>query len=167
MYPLEELAGQGIEVHGFWYNHNIHPYTEYRKRLESLLYLANRQNLHLIVEDKYDLPVFLDEVKGNIGFPDRCDTCYETRLRQTALKAKEQGFDAFSSTLLYSRYQKHSVIRSIGERIASEYGLKFHYTDWRHGWRRGIELSKELGLYRQQYCGCILSEMDRYMPGEN
>ncbi len=163
-YPLRVLADEGIEVEGYWYNHNIHPYTEYRRRLESLLYLASKKKLKLHIDDQYDLPLFITNLRENIEFPNRCDSCYSERLERTAQKAVSLGIPAFSTTLLYSRYQKHSVIVELGQKIALRHGIEFLYRDFRKGWREGIEMSKDIGLYRQQYCGCILSEMDRYMP---
>jgi len=74
------------------------------------------------------------------------------------------GFDAYTASLLYSRYQRHDEIRELGEQLGREFGVPFHYEDFRPGWQEGIRLSKELGLYRQQYCGCIYSEKERYQP---
>jgi predicted adenine nucleotide alpha hydrolase (AANH) superfamily ATPase len=95
---------------------------------------------------------------------DRCRYCYRLRLVKTALIAKKGRFDAFTTTLLYSRFQKHDLIRSIGEEVAGEYDIPFFYRDFREGWLEGIQISKALGLYRQPYCGCIYSEKERYCP---
>nr|NJM01334.1 epoxyqueuosine reductase QueH [Desulfobacula sp.] len=84
------------------------------------------------------------------------------RLLQTALVAKKGNFEAFSTTLLYSKFQNHDLIRETGEALAAKYGLQFLYHDFREGWNSGIEASKRLNLYRQQYCGCIYSEKERY-----
>ena len=78
--------------------------------------------------------------------------------------SRVNGFPAFTSSLLYSRYQKHDTIRELGESIGVRYGVRFHYDDFRRGWQEGIRISKEVGLYRQQYCGCIYSEKERYAP---
>ncbi len=90
----------------------------------------------------------------------RCAGCYKMRLREAALYAKENKFDAFTTTLLYSIYQKHDLARAVGERIAAEIGIPFYYEDFRTGWREGIVISKDLGLYRQKYCGCFVSERE-------
>lgn len=92
----------------------------------------------------------------------RCLFCWRSRLQKTAEIASIKGFDAFTSTLLYSRYQDHERIRSLGESIAEKTGVSFIYEDFRSGWQEGIRISKEWGVYRQQYCGCIFSEYDRY-----
>ncbi len=92
----------------------------------------------------------------------RCAICYHERLKATAQIAKKGKFDYFSSTLLYSKFQKHELIQSIGKAIGDSLGIPFYYRDFREGWKEGIETSKRLSLYRQQYCGCIYSEKDRY-----
>ncbi len=159
--PYERLSGMDMEISAYWYNPNIHPYTEYQKRLETLKAFCEAKSIPLIIEDDYDLKGFLlntvtlDEA--------RCDFCYRTRLKHTAQAAKENGFDYMSSTLLYSRYQNHERINAYGKAYAEEYGVKWYYEDFRELWQHGIELSKAEGMYRQQYCGCIFSERDRYL----
>jgi predicted adenine nucleotide alpha hydrolase (AANH) superfamily ATPase len=124
--------------------------------------MAELETMPLIVCDNYDLKDFLANVASA---PDkRCRYCYSSRLRITAQAAFDGGFEAFTSSLLYSRYQKHDEIRELGEQIGREYGVPFFYQDFRHGWKDGIRISKELGLYRQQYCGCIYSEKERFQP---
>jgi predicted adenine nucleotide alpha hydrolase (AANH) superfamily ATPase len=151
-----------MEVTGFFFNHNIHPYLEYRKRLETLRDYAAMVKLEVIYRDEYRLEEFLGAVAGDPA--GRCLYCYASRLEAAAAEAAGRGFAAFSTTLLYSRYQKHEVIVELGERLAGKYGVRFHYADFRSGWQQGIDISKELGLYRQQYCGCIYSEKERYQP---
>ncbi|MRR07335.1 MAG: hypothetical protein EG828_10405, partial [Deltaproteobacteria bacterium] len=87
-----------------------------------------------------------------------------SRIERAAQTAAELGYNAFPSTLLYSRYQQHELIRREGEQAAARHGVSFLYDDFRRGWQQGIAASKEMGLYRQQYCGCIYSEKDRYLP---
>lgn len=83
-------------------------------------------------------------------------------MRKTAELAKQEGFDAFSSTLLYSKYQKHELIASLGKTLEKEHGIEFHYEDFRPGWQSGIDESIARDMYRQPYCGCIYSEQERY-----
>ncbi len=163
VYPVSELRARGMRVTGFFFNHNIHPYLEYRRRLETVLEYAKSESLEIIISEGYRLEEFLAGVAGRPS--DRCLYCYASRLEKTAEAASEMGFDLFTSSLLYSRYQKHDVIRSLGERAGEKFGVDFHYDDYRRGWQEGIRLSKEAGMYRQQYCGCIYSEKDRYAPG--
>lgn len=159
--PYFHLKAEGHDVHGFWYNHNIHPFTEYRKRLETLQEFAEKENFPLIVKDEYELEKFLR--KTAFREQERCKICYYDRLKYSAVIAKKGNFDAFTTTLLYSKFQKHDLIKEIGESLAKEYGVKFYYQDFREYWQEGIKISKEKEMYRQQYCGCIYSERDRYL----
>jgi epoxyqueuosine reductase len=161
IYPQQQLKARNHEVVGFFFNPNIHPYQEYRKRLGTLGEYSQRTELEVIYRDEYLLEEFLRAVSHRVG--ERCAVCYGIRLEATASEAKERGFTHFSSTLLYSVYQKHELIRETGEAIARERGVAFYYEDFRPGWRQGVEASKSMGLYRQQYCGCIYSEKERYM----
>ena len=164
LYPLHTLRTAGHDVTGFFYNPNIHPYQEYCLRRDAAVQMAEQEAMPLIMHDDYDLEGFLSNVAA--APESRCTYCYASRLRATAQVAAREGFDAFSAALLYSRYQKHDEIRELGEQIGRELGIAFHYEDFRPGWQEGIRLSKELGLYRQQYCGCIYSEKERYHPRE-
>ena len=160
IHPIQELRSSGIQVTGFFFNHNIHPYLEYRKRLETAKEYSAMVELKIIYRDEYRLEEFLRAVAGK---PDeRCLYCYASRLEVTAAEAACLGFDAFTSTLLYSKYQKHDTIRELGKHIGEKYNVKFLYADFRKGWQKGIDISKKLALYRQQYCGCIYSERERY-----
>jgi hypothetical protein len=149
-----------LEVMGFFYRHNIHPYTECLRRQEALEAYAEQINLKVIYQEGYDLEGFI----RNVAFreSERCNYCYHDRLRSTALLAKRGKFDYFSSTLLYSKHQKHELIRSMGESIGKSVGVPFLYHDYREGWKEGIECSKQMGLYRQHYCGCVYSEKERF-----
>ena len=162
LFPLQQLRAAGHDVTGFFYNHNIHPYQEYARRRDTAIQMAELEAMPLIVKDDYDLEGFLAHVAAEPG--QRCGYCYASRLRAAAAAAADGGFDAFTASLLYSRYQNHDEIRALGERIGNEYGVVFYYQDFRPGWQEGIRRSKELGLYRQQYCGCIYSEKERYLP---
>jgi predicted adenine nucleotide alpha hydrolase (AANH) superfamily ATPase len=160
IYPLRVLREDDLEVMGFFYRHNIHPYTECLRRQEALADYADRVGLRVICQEGYDLEGFLRRAVYREST--RCLQCYHDRLRSTALIARRGKFDYFSSTLLYSRHQQHDVIRAIGESVARETGVAFYYRDFRTGWKEGIDVSKELGMYRQSYCGCIYSEKERY-----
>ena len=160
IYPVQELRADGIDVMGFFYRHNIHPFTECLKRQQTLESYATQIDLQLIIQDGYDLEGFIQ----NVAYREqnRCTYCYHDRLRSTALLAKRGKFDYFSTTLLYSKFQKHDIVKSIGESIADSVGVPFLYRDFRSGWKDGITESKRLEMYRQQYCGCIYSEKERY-----
>ena len=162
--PLRSLRDQNWEVHGFFFNPNIHPYQEFQRRLEALHQLAKNQDLPLIVRDDYPLEDFLRQVV--FREQDRCLVCYAIRLDAAARLAKKSRFDAFTTTLLYSKRQKHELVCAIARDAASRYGIVFHYEDFRTGWKEGQAAAKNLGLYRQQYCGCIYSEKERFRPTE-
>lgn len=158
--PLRHLRELDMSVMGFFYRHNIHPYTECLKREQTLREYGESVNLQLICQNDYNLEEFLRSVVYRES--DRCRHCYHDRLKSTALMAKRGKFDRFTTTLLYSKFQEHETIKSLGEAIGKETGVPFYYHDFREYWKTGIEESKRLGLYRQSYCGCIYSEKDRY-----
>ena len=160
IYPVKTLKGEGLEVMGFFYRHNIHPYTECLKRQETLQNYADQIDLRVIYQDGYDLEGFIQNVVYREA--DRCRFCYHERLRSAALLAKRGKFDYFTTTLLYSKFQNHDLVKSTGESIGKSVGVDFLYQDFRSGWKEGVETSKDLGMYRQQYCGCIYSEKERY-----
>jgi predicted adenine nucleotide alpha hydrolase (AANH) superfamily ATPase len=160
IYPLRIIRGEGNEVSGLFYNPNIHPYLEYRRRLDTLTSYAVSEGLAVIREEAYPLEAFLREVA--FREEERCRYCYHVRLSHAARIAKKGRFDAFTTTLLYSRYQKHDLIREIAEGVAGTQGIPFFYKDFREGWSEGVRVSKEKGMYRQPYCGCIFSEKERY-----
>ncbi len=159
-YTVTKLREQGIDVSGYFYNPNIHPYLEFKKRLDTLKEFAQLMDFDLLTEEDYGLTEYLHKVVFNEK--QRCSICYEMRLEKTAEQAAKSGADAFSSTLLYSRYQKHDNIVTICEKMAKKYGVKFYYDDFRLGWQEGIDKAIEMDLYRQPYCGCIYSEQERY-----
>jgi epoxyqueuosine reductase len=160
IYPLRILRGEGHEIFGHFYNPNIHPYLEYQRRLDTLAAYAGQEGLTVIRQDLYPLEDFLRQVA--FREEERCRYCYHLRLSHAALIAKREGFDVFTTTLLYSRYQKHDLIREIAMSVADAQGVAFLYRDFREGWSEGVRISKETGMYRQPYCGCIYSEKERY-----
>ncbi len=161
IYPLELMRNRGDEVMGYFFNPNIHPYQEYQKRLYTLRTYSEKVGLSVIYQDEYLLEEFLRNVSHRVK--ERCQYCYFVRLEATAREAKREGFDGFSTTLLQSIHQNHPLIKETGEHVAKEIGIPFFYEDFRIGWRKGLEVSKSMGLYRQQYCGCIYSEKERFL----
>ncbi|MDR2717471.1 MAG: epoxyqueuosine reductase QueH [Treponema sp.] len=157
---VESLSGEGITPTLFWYNPNIHPLTEYQNRRDALSAFAAAGNLELEMIDEYSLESFLSGIGSATEAPERCSVCYRMRLERTAAYAAEKGFDAFSASLLISPYQKHDVIRSLGEELAARYGVEFIYRDFRPLFKRSRILARSLGLYMQKYCGCMFSEKE-------
>lgn len=165
--PLKSLLEGKAEVSGFFHNPNIHPLSEFRKRLAAAKELARHLSLKMVYDEEYRPSAFLKGMKEHAGpgFPQmgrRCEYCYYLRLEATARAALSLGFPVFTSSLLYSRYQDHEAIRSAGVELAGKYGILFLYEDFRPLWQEGIDASKALGLYRQKYCGCIYSKVERY-----
>ena len=157
----KSLRNEGIEPIMFWYNPNIHPFSEYNSRLEGLGTLARTENLEVVSEGaSYGLRFFLDALDGD--FVNRCDKCYKMRLDAAAGYARDRGFDGFSTTLLISPYQRHERLRELGKLASEAYGVPFIYRDFRPLFREGQRIARDLGLYRQKYCGCIFSEEERY-----
>ena len=159
-YTAEYWRQQGYEVSAFWYNPNIHPYTEHQHRLEAMQSLAEKVDLPLIVTGGYDIVEYFRVVVGNEE--ERCRHCSKIRLARTAQIAREKGFDAFTTTLLISPQQKHEIIKEVGEEIAKESRVEFLYADLRQRYSDSRHLTKPMELYRQQYCGCVYSQWERY-----
>lgn len=185
---LRRLRDQGHELAGLFFNPNIQPLAEYMRRREGAALVAERLGIPLLLADSLPeaeqrwsdpwlpeageqpgadaLPSAIDPapwLRAVAGRErERCLFCWRIRLQKTADIAAGRGFDAFTSSLLYSRYQKHETIRDLGRSIAAAGGPAFVYEDFRVFWQEGIRLSKEWEIFRQQYCGCLYSEYDRY-----
>jgi len=161
-YTIAQLRSHGFGVTGFWYNPNIHPWLEHEKRRESMVSYAGEIHLPMIWHETYEMPLFLRAVVGKERFRQRCAICYRLRLEKTAAVAEEHGFDAITTTLLISPYQDQEMIQRMGEQIARQHGLEFYYENFRRGWSERGHMTRAHDLYRQQYCGCIYSEWERY-----
>ncbi len=158
---IEPLRNEGIEPVAFWYNPNIHPFKEYEARRNCLVEYAEKMGLECIVGEHYGLRDFVKNVACDID--GRCTYCYQHRLEETARFAAENGYEAFTTTLLASIYQQHELTAAAGERYAKEYDVEFIYRDFRPNFRQGNQKAREMGLYMQKYCGCVFSEEDRYI----
>lgn len=162
VYPLEQLIQEGFEVSGLYTNPNIHPFTEYQARRASVEKLAELRGLKVIYEPEYQPERFFREVSHREER--RCYYCYSIRLEAAARYAKKGKFDAFTSTLLVSRYQNHELIREIAATMAERYEVQFLYRDFRNGFDKGRQQARDMGLYMQKYCGCLYSEAERFAP---
>lgn len=166
IYPLKTMRSQGHAVTGFFYRHNIHPYTECQRRESTLRNYATTVSLNVIYQKGYDLEGFMQRTAFRES--ERCRLCYHDRLQATALVAKRGKFDAFTSTLLYSKFQNHQQVIETGNAVANATGIPFYVEDFRIGWKEGVTASKQLGMYRQAYCGCVYSEKERfYRPSDH
>ncbi|MDA3835871.1 MAG: epoxyqueuosine reductase QueH [Spirochaetales bacterium] len=160
VYPITVLQKQGHQLTGYFYNPNIHPFREFKRRMASMRLCSAEKGMDTEYVTEYGLIDYLRKVVFHEE--GRCGICYLMRLEEVARKTKELGLQGFTSTLLYSRYQKHELICSIAEKMAAKYGVAFVYEDFREGWQWGIDQAIEMDLYRQPYCGCIYSEQERY-----
>ena len=159
--PVPALREQGFDVATFFFNPNIHPYTEFRNRLTSMQQFVKDMGVTGFFYTGYPLEKFLSV---QLSRPEtRCEACYELRLTAAAIKAKEESIRLFSTTLLVSPYQKHDLIRDVGTTVQGATGVKFLYFDWRPRWRDTRRIAREEGFYLQKYCGCIFSEKERYL----
>ncbi|MDR2861806.1 MAG: epoxyqueuosine reductase QueH [Syntrophobacterales bacterium] len=160
VYPLKILRQEGFDILGLFYNPNIHPYLEYEKRRETLRDFAAAESLSLMIEPGYSVEQYFRRV--SFDEENRCHYCYQERLRHAFAIARKKRMDALTTTLLYSKYQKHDLIVHTAKSLARDYGVSFYYHDFREGWQEGVQLSKERSMYRQKYCGCIYSERERF-----
>jgi len=160
IYPLASLHKQKIEVSGFFYNPNIYPASEYQKRRQAVVNFSG-ENKHEVIYPEYLPSEFMQAVELNKEQPARCLICWRLRLEKTAQAAKDEGFDAFSTTLLVSPYQDQEALKKIGEEVAEKSGIYFHYEDFRPGFRQAHNSAKEKGIYCQNYCGCMYSFMEK------
>lgn len=175
-YVLEYLS-EYFDITLFFYNPNITSENEYKYRIDEAKRLIAEMPLSGEVDfisGRYDISEFFSIAKGFENEPEggeRCFRCYELRLRETAVFAKQNGFDYFTTTLSISPYKNAKKLNSIGKQMSEEYGVKYLYSDFKkkNGYKRSIELSHEYNLYRQDYCGCIYSEaeMKRRKMNEN
>ncbi len=155
---LKHEFGDKLQAHGYFYNPNIHPLIEFRKRLKAVKVLNEVLRLPMDYEEAYGLDAFLRTVWAS-GAAERCRRCYDERLGATARHARAHGFEAFTSTLCVSGHQHHDEIRAAGESAAAREGVRFAYRDLR-AWP--ARTPRRRGVYAQQYCGCIFSETERF-----
>lgn len=166
-YVLEYLSPY-FEIIDFYYNPNISPKEEYEERkqeLQRLIQELPHKNSITFVEGNYEPERFFDMAKGMEELPEggeRCFQCYEMRLREAAILAKEQKADYFATTLTISPLKNAAKLNEIGEALAAEYNITYLPSDFKkkNGYRRSVELSEEYGLYRQNYCGCAFSKRE-------
>ncbi|MCH5277814.1 MAG: epoxyqueuosine reductase QueH [Desulfovibrionaceae bacterium] len=161
--PIVRLREEGFVVTAFFFNPNIHPQDEYLRRRDAMRQASERLDVPVLwepeAEDGAVNPVaWVQALNGDRAGGIRCRACYRVRVEAAARLARAGGFDAFCTSLLYSRYQHHEDIVTEAETAAHDAGVPFLYRDFRPWWQDGITMSKEMGLYRQKWCGCILSK---------
>lgn len=163
-YVLEYLSGY-FQITVLYYNPNIYPEEEYVHRVrEQQQFIQEFPAQHKVsfLEGDYDTQLFYEMAKGMEHLPEggaRCEACYELRLREAAANAKRLGSDYFTTTLSVSPMKDAKKLNEIGGRLAQEYGVAYLYSDFKkkNGYLRSVQISKEYGMYRQNYCGCVFS----------
>lgn len=173
-YVLEYLS-EYFAITVFYYNPNIYPDEEYAKRVqEQQDFIGRFQAIHPIafLEGEFDKDTFYEMAKGLEEVPEggeRCFKCYELRLRESAKQAKRLGMDYFTTTLSISPMKNAAKLNEIGQRLGEEYGVQYLLSDFKkkNGYKRSVELSKEYGMYRQDYCGCVFSMRERERQKKN
>ncbi len=157
--PYDALAAEH-EVRVVYANPNIHPRAEYERRRDTLLAYA-AENGVVVDELDYDTDAWEAAVAGlDRESGERCRACFRVRLGAAARHATELGYDAVATTLAVSPYQDPDSIREVGEDVCAEVGVAFVVTDFRDRYREATRRSRELGMYRQNYCGCRYSETE-------
>ena len=159
--PIPDLQAEGWDVMGFFYGSNIHPHEEYSRRLEAVKLLAGHCGIHCVI-GHYDPDEWLSGVQGLEAEPEgglRCTKCFTLQLEAAAHEAVRLGCEWMCTTLTISPHKNAALINSIGQEIAEACGLHWENRIWRknNGFLRSVRASKELGLYRQNYCGCTFS----------
>jgi predicted adenine nucleotide alpha hydrolase (AANH) superfamily ATPase len=157
-----ERLSQDWETEGLFSNSNIHPAQEYMKRVEALETLANQMGF-TYSEGSYEPEVWMESVKGLEGEPEkglRCEICIRERLRTTARQAKDRGFEAFAAVLTVSPHKDAAMINRLGAEVGEEFSVEYVPTDLKKqdGFKRSVEMTREYGIYRQDYCGCKFSK---------
>lgn len=160
-YPILNLRELGYEPVVYFFNPNIYPEMEYQKRLEMEKILCKHHQCELVVGD-YDQQFYFDTVKGLENEPERgkrCEVCFKLRLEESAKKAKELGIDTFTTSIVISPHKNFTLLSEIGEKIAKKYELEYLAVDFKKkdGFLKTNQISRELNLYRQNYCGCKFS----------
>lgn len=173
--PVRRLQEEGFEITAWYHNPNIQPLGEYLRRREAVLECAGRLGIAVVCDDAaWNLTEWLRAVRDRDTPPQRCVYCCRGRVAAAYAYAAAHGYDLFSTSLLYSRYQPHELIAAEGARLSGQDvpalpdaprdlpGPRFLYRDFREDWQAGIDISREWGIYRQPYCGCVYSEAERY-----
>ena len=183
-WPMKRFTeDNNFELAAVFYNPNIHPKDEFEKRKEGAVQIAKNFSVPLSVYNDYMQREWEEFERTRHERQDRlerthnaradmherardsrqderserCGMCYGIRLGFVAEKAKETGYDAFTTSLLISPYQDHNLIKELGEKYQKEFNISFYYEDFRPAFREGQMIAKNMGVYRQKYCGCIIS----------
>ena len=163
-WPILSLLEEGYQITSFFSNPNIHPVFEQTRRRDNAAILMKLRDIPFVFDDEYREDLWLEKVWESKTveetYANRCDMCYHIRMTRAAEEAVHQGFPAFTTSLLVSPYQDHERLMHAAQEAADAAGVIFVYRDFRPGYRKGQDLAREHGIYRQKYCGCIASLLE-------
>lgn len=160
--PMIRLLEYGYEPIGYFYNPNIHPLTEYLKRRKAVTECAKKLDISIVYEDKdWNIHEWLTGFNQITNKKQRCIQCISLRLERSFKYAQKINVKYVTSSLLFSRFQPHNSIKTIGYNLACKYNINFLYKDFRVDWQQGENISRKWNIYRQSYCGCIFSEYEK------
>jgi len=157
---IESLVEDGYEIFGYFYNPNIHPFDEYKKRRDSVIKYLEKLGIKYEIAD-YDVHEYFDKIGDIQKGKERCTLCYDLRMERSAIRAKELGYETFTSTLLFNPHKDFEFIAKVGKKNAKKYGLNFHFPSLAHDYWGNKAKAKELEMYFQKYCGCVFSTTER------
>lgn len=165
-HTINALREAGYEPVTFFYNPNIHPRGEYYKRVADMEKLAGISSVENVPDVPYDIEEWFSLCKLYAGEPERgkrCEICFRMRMEKTAQKAKELAVEIFATTLTISPHKDMALINRLGKEAAEKYNVKYLESNFKKqdGFKKSIVLSREYGLYRQDYCGCSYSLIER------
>jgi len=161
-YSFEKLISDKFFPVGFFYNPNIFPENEYKRRLDELIKFTDIKKYPLIIqEDSSEL--WHESIKGHENSKEggrRCEICFRLRLEKTAIYARENNFDGFTTTLTISPHKNTAIINQIGKELSEKHDIFFLEENFKknEGFKKSLELSKQYNLYRQSYCGCVFNQ---------
>jgi len=159
---IDRLQSQGYEVYGFFYNPNIHPRPEYERRKKDLNILRDRFSLE-IIEGDYNPGHWFSEYKQYADDPEggrRCLSCYRERLLKTYQLCCRKDYDFFTTSLTISPHKHSTTVFEIGRDVGGDFFLEKDFKK-KDGFKQSVEFSRKHGLYRQDYCGCVYSLLER------
>ncbi|MDZ4655549.1 MAG: epoxyqueuosine reductase QueH [Coriobacteriia bacterium] len=163
--PFDDLAAEH-DVTVCYANPNIQPLDEYRRRLDTLLDYADSRGIE-VLEEPYEIAAWMRAVAGLEGDPaERCKACFRLRLGMVAARGVALGYDAVATTLTVSPYQDSAAIRDAAIEACEAVGIRYIDTDFRDRYSSATQRSRELGMYRQNYCGCVLSDVEAQQARE-
>lgn len=157
---IPEWRNEADDLACFFSNPNIHPFMEFKRRMEGAREVARRADAALVLDESYDPQEWFSQVSTSPEY--RCLVCISMRLDRTAREAAARQCDCFTTSLSISPWQDHEAIKAGGEAAADRHGVPFIYKDLRARYPESRRLSREAGIYRQKYCGCLISEWERY-----